>query len=142
MPVAPLHPCPHPGCGVPIPRKDRWCPEHTRQHARQDSQRRNRDRTGEYGSRWQRLREIILGRSPLCACCEAHSQVRPANVVDHIVDHKGDQRLFWDESNLQTLCTPCHDARVDAGDFGRTASAPASHATCRAAVHERPGEVP
>lgn len=30
-------------------------------------------------------------------------------VCDHVKPHRGDERLFWDEANLQTLCKPCHD---------------------------------
>jgi len=33
-----------------------------------------------------------------------------ASVVDHIVAHRGDQELFWDQSNWQSLCKPCHDS--------------------------------
>lgn len=33
-----------------------------------------------------------------------------ATVVDHIVPHKGDKRLFWDSKNWQALCKPCHDS--------------------------------
>jgi 5-methylcytosine-specific restriction protein A len=35
-----------------------------------------------------------------------------ATVVDHIVPHRGDQRLFWDEANWAALCKPCHDAKT------------------------------
>nr|WP_243256973.1 HNH endonuclease signature motif containing protein [Rhizobium skierniewicense] len=30
-------------------------------------------------------------------------------VADHKIPHRGDEALFWDESNLQCLCKPCHD---------------------------------
>jgi 5-methylcytosine-specific restriction endonuclease McrA len=33
----------------------------------------------------------------------------PATVVDHVVPHRGDQRLFWDERNWQPLCTRHHN---------------------------------
>lgn len=33
-----------------------------------------------------------------------------ATVVDHIVPHRGDPVLFWDERNWQPLCKRCHDA--------------------------------
>ena len=33
-----------------------------------------------------------------------------ATVVDHIIPHKGDSDLFWDESNWQSLCKRCHDS--------------------------------
>jgi 5-methylcytosine-specific restriction protein A len=29
---------------------------------------------------------------------------------DHKLPHKGNDALFWDEGNLQTLCKPCHDS--------------------------------
>ncbi|MEO4040348.1 HNH endonuclease signature motif containing protein [Hoeflea sp. CAU 1731] len=36
---------------------------------------------------------------------------KPAKVVDHIIPHKGDRKLFWDRSNWQPLCTPCHSSK-------------------------------
>jgi 5-methylcytosine-specific restriction enzyme A len=30
-------------------------------------------------------------------------------VCDHIKPHRGDEALFWDETNLQTICKSCHD---------------------------------
>ena len=33
----------------------------------------------------------------------------PGNTVDHIVPHRGDETLFWDDRNLQTLTKECHD---------------------------------
>jgi len=30
-------------------------------------------------------------------------------VADHIIAHKGNEALFWDEGNLQCLCRNCHD---------------------------------
>jgi 5-methylcytosine-specific restriction protein A len=34
-----------------------------------------------------------------------------ASLVDHKTPHRGVQRLFWDRSNWQPLCTPCHSGR-------------------------------
>ena len=53
---------------------------------------------------------------PLCRTCEAAGRLVVASVVDHIVPHKGDQQLFNDPNNWQSLCKPCHDRhkqRVD-----------------------------
>jgi len=33
-----------------------------------------------------------------------------ATVADHIIPHKGDEVLFWDEINLQGLCKEHHDS--------------------------------
>lgn len=35
-------------------------------------------------------------------------------VADHIAPHRGDPALFWCETNLETLCKPCHDGRKQA----------------------------
>jgi len=64
-----------------------------------------------YGSRWQRARLTFLKRAEnvLCRMCSARGLVVLAAVVDHVVPHRGDQSLFWDTSNWQALCKPCHD---------------------------------
>lgn len=47
-------------------------------------------------------------------------KVTAATEVDHIVPHRGDERLFRDEKNLQSLCRPCHSRKtaVEDGGFG------------------------
>ncbi|WP_308302390.1 HNH endonuclease signature motif containing protein [Bacillus sp. V5-8f] len=57
-----------------------------------------------------------LARLPLCVECG-----RPGTDVDHIKPHKGNQALFWDSSNWQTLCKPCHSHKTATkdGGFGR-----------------------
>jgi len=41
-----------------------------------------------------------------------------AGVVDHIVPHKGDADLFWQRTNWQPLCKPCHDRKTATEDGG------------------------
>ena len=41
--------------------------------------------------------------------CQAEGRVTPAQVTDHIKPHKGDEALFWDVSNWQSLCKQHHD---------------------------------
>jgi 5-methylcytosine-specific restriction protein A len=65
-----------------------------------------------YGSRWRRARAAYLARHPLCVPCRVAGRLAPATVVDHVVPHHGDQRLFWDESNWQSQCKPCHDGKT------------------------------
>jgi len=40
--------------------------------------------------------------------------------VDHIEAHKGDECLFWNQSNWQPLCKECHDGKTakEDGRFG------------------------
>jgi 5-methylcytosine-specific restriction protein A len=42
--------------------------------------------------------------------CRKLDVVTIATVVDHIIPHKGDKRLFWDPSNWQPLCKLHHDS--------------------------------
>jgi len=41
--------------------------------------------------------------------CIKDGRITPATVVDHIIPHRGDQKLFWDTANWQALCKPHHD---------------------------------
>ena len=43
---------------------------------------------------------------------EAQGRVVPATIVDHVVPHRGDPDLFWDEANWAALCKRCHDAKT------------------------------
>ena len=63
-----------------------------------------------YDARWRLAREDFLRRNPLCAFHAKDGRVEAATVVDHIIPHKGDLELFWDESNWQPLCKHCHDS--------------------------------
>jgi len=57
-------------------------------------------------NRWRKLRQQWLAHQPHCRFCQNGTVGR---VVDHIVPHKGNEELFWNTNNLQTLCQPCHD---------------------------------
>lgn len=63
-----------------------------------------------YGTRWQKARAAFLAHHPLCVMCAADNRVCEAVIVDHIIPHKGDMKLFWDKANWQSLCKPHHDA--------------------------------
>ncbi|WP_236247406.1 HNH endonuclease [Pseudomonas tohonis] len=77
-----------------------------------------------YGHRWQLARADFLRHNPLCKFCLAEEKHTPATVVDHVIAHRlgqaklsGDPdqiarawKLFWDRTNWQPLCKPCHDS--------------------------------
>jgi len=63
-----------------------------------------------YGYKWQQARERFLREHPLCCYCQRTGRVTAASIVDHVIPHKGDDAKFWDESNWQPLCKPCHDS--------------------------------
>lgn len=132
MPYAPPHACTggSPGCLRSAKHGERWCAPCTQARGRDDRDRRGSARERGYDSRWERYRRAYLLRHPLCVECAAGAPlpggvtprgITPATVVDHIRPHKGDHRLFWDPANHRSVCRPHHDARVDEGDFGRTA---------------------
>jgi 5-methylcytosine-specific restriction protein A len=41
--------------------------------------------------------------------CKEQGHITIATVVDHVRDHKGNEELFFDPANLQSLCKPHHD---------------------------------
>lgn len=65
-----------------------------------------------YDHKWRKARRLFLMANPLCVICQAQGRVTPANTVDHIIPHRGDKIAFWDESNWQALCAPCHNRKT------------------------------
>jgi 5-methylcytosine-specific restriction protein A len=76
-----------------------------------DRQRPNASARG-YGPKWRHARLAFLALHPLCVSCHGQGRSASATIVDHVVPHRGDQRLFWSEANWQGLCKPCHDAKT------------------------------
>lgn len=111
MPSKPLKPCRHPYC--PELTSGRFCKEHARQY---EKERETSYECGYTSSRWRAARRRFLEQHPLCVYCLKNDKVVAAEVVDHIVPHRGDQKLFWDESNWQPLCKRCHDRKTFAKD--------------------------
>ena len=51
--------------------------------------------------------------SPCCIPCEQSGRdCVPATIVHHKIEHKGDPVLFWDESNLESVCPSCHSGHI------------------------------
>jgi len=63
-----------------------------------------------YGRRWGKARKEHLEQYPFCTMCENDGRMHYGIVVDHVIPHRGDPVLFWDETNWQTLCGMHHDA--------------------------------
>jgi 5-methylcytosine-specific restriction enzyme A len=72
-------------------------------------QRRGSARARGYGPAWDRASASHRALHPLCVGCEAVGRVAVCDVVDHVVPHKGDAGLFWDEGNWQVACRWHHD---------------------------------
>lgn len=75
-----------------------------------------------YGRQWQKASKAFLQANPLCVECLKEGRYVRATVVDHIVPHRGDPKLFWDQSNWRPLCKRHHDVKT-----GREDSRPTYH---------------
>lgn len=63
--------------------------------------------------RWKQLRVRIFVRDLyVCQLCGQSARKHP--IADHREPHRGDERRFWDEGNVWTLCKPCHDGAKQA----------------------------
>ena len=70
--------------------------------------------------RWKDTRLAVLNERPLCEWCEAQGLTVAATIVDHKVNHKGDEALFFCEGDqLNALCKPCHDTHAQRRDHGK-----------------------
>lgn len=113
MPKSAPRPCKHVGCGKLVHDGSGYCAEH--QDDRKigkfaDDRRGSRHERG-YGSAWEKLRKVILSRDK--GLCQEHlrnGHYRPARIVDHKIPKS--EGGTDDESNLQSLCQECSDAKT------------------------------
>lgn len=128
MPIAAAKPCRHTACNVLVRDGGGYCPTHKRVVKKEVEARRESSTKRGYGYKWQQARQQFLREHPLCQCHECQEGVlrlRKADVVDHTIPHKGDDKLFWNRRNWKAMSKQCHDkktARED-GAFGNPRSA-------------------
>jgi len=103
MPYKPKKACCYPRCNKLVRLGHTYCDEHQKQY---EHKRGTATQRG-YTYRWNKARILFLNQYPLCTMCN-----EPATVVDHIIPHKGNEQLFWDELNWQSLCTKCHNRKT------------------------------
>ena len=63
-----------------------------------------------YDRKWRKQRNYFLQSNPLCIMCKHIGMVTAATVVDHVIPHNGNEKLFWDINNWQPLCKKHHDS--------------------------------
>ena len=110
--------CRFPGCKALTTHPSGYCEECRRKVSQKYNLQRDKAVQSLYGTRWQKARRLFMASNPLCKQCADSGRVSPTEVVDHIVPHKGDIGLFWDEGNWQPLCRQCHDRKTLAEDGG------------------------
>jgi len=107
--------CKSPGCRATVDKRG-YCPLHSYKQREDDERKAKWFNNSKYrnewtelynSSRWRNEREAYLKENPICVSCG-----ETATVVDHIKAHRGDEELFWDRSNYQSLCVDCHNKKT------------------------------
>jgi len=121
MPMLPGKGCSYPGCGEIVAAGVTYCVDHDRTVERDRSMSHESRKWHKlYDRKWREAAALYLSRHPLCSACGSVRIVTAAQVVDHIIPHKGDRSLFWDRSNWQGLCKRCHDVKTQGeGAWGK-----------------------
>lgn len=109
MPRKAMKPCKHPGC--PNLTEGLYCQQHQALHPQRESA----SKRG-YSYKWRKRSQAYLRKHPLCVRCLAEGKYVKATVVDHIIPHRLNPSLMWDEGNWQALCKPCHDKKTGLED--------------------------
>ena len=67
-------------------------------------------------AQWRkRTRPAIFARDPICKMPPPYQTCygrAASTVIDHIIDHRGDWKLFFDTNNLRGVCKKCHDTKT------------------------------
>ncbi len=118
----PLRPCTVPGCAqFAGPRGKCLVHAHEAERYRGTARERGYSRTWEARARKFKDKYPLCGHRPngvppVMSQCYEQGRVTMAYQVDHVVPHRGDQKLFWDEEhNWQSLCAACGSRKSKAG---------------------------
>lgn len=101
-------PCSHAGCGVLVRDGSGRCDKHPREAWAKPVTATKRVT----GRKLQRMRDQLFAGNPLCVECERQGRVTLATQRDHIKPLA--EGGLDDDSNVQPLCEPCHDAKSKA----------------------------
>lgn len=106
MPYQSKRKCTYPGCNTLV--QSGRCDEHVSKPVVRDPRVKRL-----YNSRqWQAIRAAQLASSPWCVDCLADGYHVAATEVDHIQPHNGNPDLFFDGTNLQSLCKTHHSSKT------------------------------
>ena len=121
--------CASPGCRRAVLLGEKYCEAHKERGEKQDELAAKRRESRRlkfkgpstdrgYDYRWRKLRNRFIAQHPHCAECLKRGVITMATDVDHIIPHRGDARLLYDENNLQSLCKSCHSRKTATEDGG------------------------
>jgi 5-methylcytosine-specific restriction protein A len=98
--------CSFPGCNVLLDMPG-YCEEHKKEErVRKPFESATRLNSLFYNTtRWRTLRKTFLKENPYCNRCGNNNI--PLQ-VHHKIPPRGNEELFFDEANLETICETCH----------------------------------
>lgn len=99
-------PCAKVGCLNFAEKGSMYCSEHI------PPKQYNRDNSSKYKymykGKWEKARKEFLVANMYCVECKKQGKLTLADTVHHVIEHKGDWKLFWDRSNWVAICSSCH----------------------------------
>ena len=108
--------CNQPGCKCLIDYDIKYCDKHKRETSKttyQDRKVKDEKYLQFYNSKqWRKKSELYKLKNPICEKCNSKGIVRKADITDHVQELKDRWDLRLDESNLQSLCNSCHNAKT------------------------------
>ena len=94
--------CSMPGCNAYAEPNSKYCAAHSVTRGTTSQWKKM------YGNRWEKRRKDYLAKHYYCEECLKLGIYTPADTIHHKIEHKGDEKLFWDESNWEAICRSCH----------------------------------
>jgi 5-methylcytosine-specific restriction endonuclease McrA len=108
MALAPLHQCHR--CRKLVRGKCETCSKKPRTRSKASAEAQKL-----YDWRWQQASRRHREANPVCLYCEREGRTTAATCVDHVIPHRGNYELFWDESNWASSCDDCHRTKTAKG---------------------------
>lgn len=110
MPRRPPAPCPTPGCAALV-YPGGSCPVHGA--LRRPFATARRASSLYNTAEWRAMRDGHLRIEPTCRVGRTAGRICPGRMtVDHVKAPRGDAHLFFDPTNLQTLCPSHHNSKT------------------------------
>ena len=100
--------CNYAGCNNLIESTETYCIKHKVDKKPEPFKNARRSNEGLYNTlQWRKLKKEILKCVPYCSKCGI-SKEETVLEIHHIIPPRGNEDLFFDESNLIPVCGKCH----------------------------------
>jgi 5-methylcytosine-specific restriction protein A len=99
--------CNSPGCNNLILPTERYCSFHKKEPEKPFSSAIRYNEELYHTLQWRKLRTKILREQPNCFKCGISGSESKLE-IHHLIPPRGNEELFFDESNLVSVCPVCH----------------------------------